>query len=63
MSSLDVTFVSAYIISLLAAGLISQPNNQLFIPWEELGLMQIFQLTAPNNTLFLCSRICHSKYH
>ncbi len=51
MSSLDVTFVTAYIISLLAAGLISQPNNQLFIPWEELGLMQIFQLTT---AIILC---------
>jgi hypothetical protein len=39
-------FLSVYTIFLLIAALISTPNSELFIPWNEITPFQIIQLTA-----------------
>ena len=63
LSSLKIIFLCVYIISLLVASLTSEPNKQLFVSWDQFGLSQIVQFGSCNFTLFLCTRICDSKYH
>ena len=41
ISSVDIAFVSIYVVLIIIGGVVSEPNKQLFVPWIQFSIIQI----------------------
>ena len=46
ISSVDIAFVSIYVVLIIIQGVVSEPNKQLFVPWIQFSIIQIMLLAA-----------------
>jgi hypothetical protein len=46
LSSVDIIFVSIYVVLTIFQGVVSEPNKQLFEPWNQFSIIQIMLLAA-----------------
>ena len=46
ISSVDIAFVSIYVVLIIIGGVVSEPNKQLFVPWIQFSIIQVMLLAA-----------------